>query len=191
MIKKSVVRNLMSNKRNILGEFLIKSTSLMIAKIAYDYITKNSFKKIAIYMSIKNEVRMEYLMGLIIGTKLDIFLPVCKKGDYMRFSKFEDINLMQKDYLGISCPKNDWVIDEKEIEVFFIPGLAFDAFGNRVGYGKGYFDRTLKNTRSSIFIGVCYDFQFILDDILESDNNDIGMDYILTEKGMHRVNNLQ
>ncbi|MHB1660967.1 MAG: 5-formyltetrahydrofolate cyclo-ligase [bacterium] len=191
MIKKGIVRNLMLNKRNRLGESSIESMSLRIAEIAYDYITANSFKSIAIYMSIKSEVRMEYLMALNKEKRFDIFLPACKKEDYICFNKLEDINSMQKDYFGISCPKNDCVIDEKEIEVFFIPGLAFDTFGNRVGYGKGCFDRALKNAHQSSFVGVCYDFQLISDDILEADNNDVGMDYILTEKGMHPVNNLQ
>ncbi len=181
----------MTNKRNQLDEFFIKSTSLKIAEIAIGYIMGNSFKNIAIYMSIKNEVRIQYIIDLNKGKKFDIFLPVCKKEDYICFNKLEDINSMQKDYFGIFCPKNDYTIDEKEIDVFFIPGLAFDTFGNRVGYGKGCFDRILKNAGKSFFVGVCYDFQLISGDILETDGNDIEMDFILTEKGMRRVTNLQ
>jgi len=179
----------MLNKRNQLDEFFIKSTSLKIAEIAFDYISDNSFKNIGIYMSIKNEVRIQYIIDLNKEKDFDIFLPVCKKEDYICFNKLEDVNSMQEDYFGISCPKNGYVIDEREIDVFFIPGLAFDTFGNRVGYGKGCFDRILKNADKSLFVGVCYDFQLISDDILEAYGNDVGMDFILTEKGMRPATN--
>ncbi|MDA8157827.1 MAG: 5-formyltetrahydrofolate cyclo-ligase [Deltaproteobacteria bacterium] len=191
MIKKTAARDLMRTKRNKLDEFFIKSASLKIAEFALDYIEANSFKNIAIYMSIKNEPRIEYVIDLNKEKKFDIFLPFCKKEDHICFNKLEDINSMRKDYFGISCPKNDNVIDEKDIDVFFVPGLAFDTSGNRVGYGKGCFDRILKNSGKSFFVGVCYDFQLISGDILETDDNDIGMDLVLTEKGMHSVTNLQ
>ena len=181
----------MRTKRNKLDEFFIKSASLKIAEFVLDYIETNSFKNIAIYMSIKNEPRIEYIIDLNKEKKFDIFLPFCKKEDHICFNKLEDINSMRKDYFGISCPKNDNTIDEKDIDVFFVPGLAFDKSGNRVGYGKGCFDRILKNSGKSFFIGVCYDFQLISGDIIETDGNDIGMDFILTEKGMYEAANLQ
>ncbi len=181
----------MRNKRDKLDEFFIKSAGLKIAEFAFDYIKANSFKNIAIYMSIKNEARIEYIIDFNKDKKFDIYLPFCKKEDRICFNKLEDINSMRKDYFGISCPKNDNTIDEKDIDVFFVPGLAFDKSGNRVGYGKGCFDRILKNLGKSFFIGVCYDFQLISGDILETDCNDIGMDFILTEKGMYEAANLQ
>ena len=186
MIKKSLARDLMKNKRDALDESFIKSASIDISKRAYGFITANYFKKTAIYMSIKNEVRIEYVIYFNKEKNIEIFLPVCKKEDYICFSKFNDMNSMHKDYYGIACPAGENAANEKDIEVFFIPGLAFDSFGNRVGYGKGCFDRILKKTDKSVLVGVCYDFQFISDDILESENNDIAMDFIITEKGMLR-----
>jgi len=181
----------MRNKRNKLDEFFMKSAGLKIAEFAFDYITANSFKNVAIYMSIKNEVRIEYIIDLNKDKKFNIYLPFCEKEDRICFTELEDINSMRKDYFGISCPKNGNAVDEKNIDVFFVPGLAFDISGNRVGYGKGCFDRILKNSGKSLFIGVCYDFQLISGDVLETDGNDIGMDFILTEKGMRGITNLQ
>ncbi len=180
----------MKDKRNRLSEPSIMTCSLNITKIAYDYIAINSFKNAAIYMSIKNEVRIEYMVALNNVRAIDIFLPVCKNYDDVYFNKIDDINCMQKDYFGISCPKSDFATDVKEIEVFFIPGLAFDMSGNRVGYGKGCYDGILAKAEESLFIGVCYEFQLIFSDVIEQNSHDIKMDYILTEKGMHKVNNL-
>jgi 5-formyltetrahydrofolate cyclo-ligase len=191
MVEKRAARNLMLGKRRSLSEILIKKYSLKIAQTAYDYVIANSFKNVAIYMSIRNEVRMEYLIELNKSKKFDIFLPVCQKEDNIYFNKLEDSDFMEKDYFGISCPKNGKTISEKEIEVFFIPGLAFDVFGNRVGYGKGCFDRILGNTGESVFVGVSYEFQVIYGDALESEASDVAMDFILTEKGMRIADNSQ
>ncbi|MGC8554152.1 MAG: 5-formyltetrahydrofolate cyclo-ligase [Candidatus Acidulodesulfobacterium sp.] len=187
MINKKDARELMKNKRIELTEPFINSASLNIAKLAYDCIVLNLFKKIAIYMSIKKEVRIEYLIGLNKGEDMQLFMPVCENDGHMGFYKFESMESMKRDSFGIICPKNGHKIDEKDIDVFFVPGLAFDIYGNRVGYGKGCFDRSLKKTADSYFIGVCYDFQFIKNDVLESEPEDVKMNFIITENGIFKI----
>lgn len=191
MLKKNVIRNLMADKRNNLNESFIKASSLKIAGIAYGYAMDNSFKNIAIYMSIKNEVRMEYIIELNKGKNIDIFLPVCANADDIYYNKFEDIDSMRKDFFGISCPKDGYSINKNDIEAFFIPGLAFDLTGNRVGYGRGYFDKALADISRPLFVGVCYEFQLISCDVIEMNDYDVKMNYILTENGMRKVNNLE
>ncbi len=187
MINKKDARKLMKNKRIGLKEPFISAASLSISKIAYDYIVLNLFKKIAIYMSIKNEVRMEYLIDVNKSGDIQLFMPLCENAGRMGFYKFESMDFMKRDSLGILCPKNADEIDEKDIDVFFVPGLAFDTYGNRVGYGKGCYDRSLKKAENSHFIGVCYDFQFIKNDVLEFEPEDVKMDFVITENGIHKI----
>jgi 5-formyltetrahydrofolate cyclo-ligase len=187
MINKKDVRELMKNNRIKLTEPFINAASLNISKIAYDYIVLNLFKKIAIYMSIKNEVRMEYLIDVNKSGDMQIFMPVCENDGRMGFYKFESMDSIKRDSLGILSPKNGDGIDEKDIDAFFVPGLAFDIYGNRVGYGKGCYDRSLKKAADSYFIGVCYDFQFIKNDALESEPEDVKMNFIITENGIFKV----
>ncbi len=187
MIKKIDARKLMKNMRSKLDESFIKSASLTISKIAYGYAMSNSFKKAAIYMSIKNEARIEYLIDLNTRKDLEIFLPSCKKENCMNFYKFEDLCSMRRDSFGILCPENGYKIDEKEIDVFFVPGLAFDASGNRVGYGRGCYDKILMNADKSYFVGICYDFQLIKNNVLESHAGDVAMDFIITECEIFKV----
>ena len=187
MINKKDARELMKNKRIELTEPYINAASLSISKIAYDYIILNLFKKIVIYMSIKNEVRIEYLIDENKNGDIRFFMPFCDNGGRMCFYKFESIDLMKRDSFGILSPKNGHKIDEKDIDVFFVPGLAFDIYGNRVGYGKGCYDRSLKKAENSHFIGVCYDFQFIKNDVLEFEPEDVKMNSIITENGIYKV----
>lgn len=80
---------------------------------------------------------------------------------------------------NIEEPTGDDLTDINEIELIVTPGVAYDRNGNRVGRGKGYYDRLLAETRA-VKIGVGYDFQLIDDDI-ETDGHDVKVDIIITE----------
>ncbi|MDE6528677.1 MAG: 5-formyltetrahydrofolate cyclo-ligase, partial [Muribaculaceae bacterium] len=69
--------------------------------------------------------------------------------------------------------------DISEIELIIVPGVAYDRLGNRVGRGKGYYDRLLATSKATK-IGVGYDFQF-LDEDIQADQHDVTMDIIITE----------
>ena len=60
-----------------------------------------------------------------------------------------------------------------------MPGVAFDKTGARLGYGKGYYDRLLADTRA-MKIGVGYDFQLVDDDI-DTDTHDVPVDIVITQ----------
>lgn len=77
-------------------------------------------------------------------------------------------------------PKNTrFKIDERCIDVSYVPGVAFDSSGKRIGYGGGYYDRFLnKLEKHSKKIALCYDFQ-VLDDI-PVEAHDILVDDIIT-----------
>lgn len=189
MIKKNIARKKMVERRNKLSEDEIKYFSLNIAANAYSFIKDNCFKNVAIYMSVKSEVRIEYIIELDAAKSINFYLPQYSKEKYICFNKFENINSMKKDDYGILCPESSCTTHLMEIDVFFIPGVVFDIFGNRVGYGKGCYDKVLSQAKDSLFIGVCYGFQLISDDELEFDNNDIKMHYLLTENGFIKVSN--
>ena len=66
--------------------------------------------------------------------------------------------------------------------LMILPGLAFDFNGNRLGYGKGFYDRYLKKG-NFIKVGLAYDFQVV--DKLEVKEHDQKMDVIVTEKAVY------
>lgn len=79
----------------------------------------------------------------------------------------------------IEEPDGNDVADISSIEVVVVPGVAYDRAGNRVGRGKGYYDRLLASTRATK-IGVGYDFQLV--DEIDADPHDVVMDVIVTER---------
>jgi len=79
---------------------------------------------------------------------------------------------------NIEEPTGDDITDINEIELIVTPGVAYDRYGNRVGRGKGYYDRLLADTRA-VKIGIGYDFQLV--DEIEADDHDVKVDIIITE----------
>ena len=88
----------------------------------------------------------------------------------------------RKGLFNILEPKNSFEQNINEIDLVIVPALCVDTKGNRVGYGKGYYDRFLKtlNREKTKCIVVIWD-DFIVDEI-EADIFDEKIDYIITEK---------
>jgi 5-formyltetrahydrofolate cyclo-ligase len=72
----------------------------------------------------------------------------------------------------------------KEIDLILVPGIVFAKDGHRIGYGKGFYDRLLKNT-SAVKIGIAYEFQII--ENIPAEPHDTPMDFIATEKGIKKI----
>ncbi|MCM1336934.1 MAG: 5-formyltetrahydrofolate cyclo-ligase [Candidatus Amulumruptor caecigallinarius] len=66
------------------------------------------------------------------------------------------------------------------IDLVIVPGVAYDRHGNRVGRGKGFYDRLLADCRAAK-VGIAYDFQ-LLDDDIDADPHDAPVDIIITER---------
>ena len=72
-------------------------------------------------------------------------------------------------------------------DLIVVPGVAFDLSGRRIGYGKGYYDRSLHRLEGSgRLVGFCYDFQLLQEIVGEP--HDVTMDIIVTESRVVRVN---
>jgi 5-formyltetrahydrofolate cyclo-ligase len=90
-----------------------------------------------------------------------------------------------KSKLGFLEPVADGAkrIEKKELKGLLIPGLGFDAKGNRLGRGKGHYDRFLRGF-GGIKVGIGYEAQMVSE--LPSEDHDIQMDFIVTDKKVYR-----
>ena len=70
-------------------------------------------------------------------------------------------------------------IHAKEVDLWFIPGLAFDLSGHRLGYGKGYYDRLLSHIQKPL-VGLCLESQIV--EHVPTDSFDVSMNFLMTEK---------
>lgn len=79
----------------------------------------------------------------------------------------------------IEEPTGEDTVDPTEIELIVVPAVAYDRRGNRLGRGKGFYDRLLAETRAAK-IGVGYDFQLL--DELPAEPHDVPMDMVITQQ---------
>ncbi len=128
----------------------------------------------------QNEVNTEFLLHLLSGKDKEI---VVSKSDFatmeMRHFLLTDSTRLVVNNYGIPEPENGIEIPVDRIEVVFVPLLAFDLAGNRVGYGKGFYDRFLSKCRPETFkIGLSFfEAEPFCSDVFESD---IKLDYCVT-----------
>lgn len=79
----------------------------------------------------------------------------------------------------IEEPTGNDTADISQIELVVVPAVAYDRRGNRVGRGKGYYDRLLAETKATK-VGVGYDFQ-LLEEEIPSEPHDVAVDIVITE----------
>lgn len=84
----------------------------------------------------------------------------------------------------IEEPQGDETVSVSDIELIIVPGVAYDRAGNRVGRGKGYYDRLLADSKA-MKIGLAYDFQLV--DEIDAETHDVKVDVVITDKGVVRV----
>lgn len=79
----------------------------------------------------------------------------------------------------IEEPDGDDTIDISQIDLIIVPAVAYDRNGNRVGRGKGYYDRLLRQSKAAT-IGVCYDFQIY--DSIDTEEHDVAVHFVVTDR---------
>jgi 5-formyltetrahydrofolate cyclo-ligase len=104
----------------------------------------------------------------------ELFLPKVD-GDTLKIVAYDKSRLITGAY-NILEPDDNNYFPVEDIELIIIPGVAFDKQKNRLGRGKGYYDKLLSNTEA-FKIGICYDFQLV--DEISTDAHDIKMDIVI------------
>ena len=95
-----------------------------------------------------------------------------------------DSTPLKTNHLGITEPFNGIQINNNQIDLVFVPLLAFDNFGHRVGYGGGYYDKFLSKCPRAIKVGLSY-FDPI-NKIEDINSKDIKLDYCITPNKVYK-----
>lgn len=178
---KEEIRNAMRSKRRGLTKEFITDCGIEIAKSFISFIDRPDI--VLVFMASFNEPDMTEITEYLYECGIDVAVPVINKTtDEITISRLDDCMPLIKGEYGIPEPKEIIPLTMDDIELALVPGLAFSKKGERIGFGKGYYDRLLKGYNGTK-IGICYDFQIF--DELPSDENDIKMDLIMTEKGIY------
>lgn len=178
---KAELRKTYRKHRNSLSDTEIDNFSLTIANQLlklpiWDY----SFYHIFLTIEEQKEINTDYILNILSGKDKNIIIS---KSNFEtgKMSQFllTDNTVIKKNQYNIPEPIDGIEISNDKIEVVFIPLLAFDKTGNRVGYGKGFYDRFLANCKpKTIKIGLS--FFKAENEITDIFKNDIRLDYCIT-----------
>ena len=106
-----------------------------------------------------------------------IILPVVQN-DILVLREFNGVQNLKKSKFGILEPVGKDFTDFSKIDLAIIPGKVFDRCLNRIGRGKGYYDRLLPKL-NSYFMGICYSFQ--LKNEIPVEEHDIPMNCVISQ----------
>lgn len=136
---------------------------------------------VALYAPIHNEVdTAEVMQVALASTKIVLFPAVCHKG--LEFRRITSPSVLRRGAFNIlepdeTCP----VHSPEEADLIVVPGVTFDVCGRRIGYGKGYYDKSLHQLEGKgKMVGFCYDFQLVGE--IAEEPHDVKMDMIITER---------
>ncbi len=133
----------------------------------------------------QKEVNTECILHLLSGKDKEI---IVSKSDFttrnMTHFLLTDSTKIKKNSYNIPEPVDGIEVPVTKIDVVFVPLLAYDTKGNRVGYGKGFYDKFLSNCKpETIKIGLSFfEAEETIGDVFE---NDVKLDYCITPKKVY------
>ncbi|MCC8073535.1 MAG: 5-formyltetrahydrofolate cyclo-ligase [Clostridiales bacterium] len=144
-------------------------------------------KTVLFYAALDDEINLDCCILDALNSNKKVALPVCLDNDgNMEFYYINSLDDILVASFGVREPNSNCKkVTDFSGSVCIVPGIAFDRHGYRLGYGKGYYDRFLKNyTLNSV--GVCYNK--LIKEKLPVGEYDIAVDYIVSENGIFSAN---
>jgi 5-formyltetrahydrofolate cyclo-ligase len=145
-------------------------------------------KRIGLYASMPAELGTAPLIELARERGCEIYLPriVSLRARLMRFVLLADRGRMHA--FGMHEPAGYDILGARFLDTLFVPAVALDRFGARLGHGAGFYDRALAFRRARThwrgprLVGLAYSFQIVSQ--IPVTATDIGMDFVVTDRGI-------
>lgn len=138
--------------------------------------------KVGVFRPLPDELSVRWLERELAAKGTRLYYPKIIQKDEIEFRHVPDpqASVWQVGPYGIQEPgPMAEVIVPDELDVIFVPGLAFGRSGERIGMGKGYYDRFLANAPHTLRVSLCFDLQLFPE--LQQNTWDQPVDWIITE----------
>ena len=134
---------------------------------------------ILLYWSMEDEVQTHDFVNRWYQQKT-LLLP-CVDGDDLRLRQYTGPECLKEgEQFGIGEPTGPEFTDLNSVQMIIVPGVAFDRHNNRMGRGRGFYDRLLKSTPNAYKVGVAFNFQMV--ELVPTEEFDVPMNAVITEK---------
>lgn len=182
VVLKNLLRSEYRQKRNNLSAASVSSKSRAITKILLENESITKALTYGLYFPVNNEVDTRFIFEYIRSCDKKAYFPrVYDHG--LEFHKVGRLDKLGAGNFGVpEPPAESEKIDIKDLDIVLVPGIVYDRKGYRIGYGKGFYDRTLEGADVSRLFGLCYGFQLIHE--LPVDKYDKSVGAVVTENGL-------
>ncbi|MEH6938636.1 5-formyltetrahydrofolate cyclo-ligase [Bacillus sp. JJ664] len=173
-----------------LNEITVKERNVKSKQIIDQLITTPEWNKantIATTMPMEHEIDTTLFIEVCWRLHKDVVVPKCiHKTKEMQFFKITSFEQLEKGYFGIQEPNESLCekINKDEIDLIVVPGVAYTAKGDRLGYGGGYYDRYLSNYAGNL-AALAYNLQIVEELPIEA--HDQRMPLIITETNIMKT----
>ncbi len=176
---KKTLRSIILDKRiNTDAQQIVEKSSCICTNLL-KVLSDLNYETIALYSSFRKEADLSELFRVVVNDKKVVFPFIsAKKMIFRRACSEKDF---RPGKFGIMEPMGE---EEKKIDVFILPAVAFDRNFYRLGYGGGYYDRYFSENLKTVLIGSVFDFQIVQDVFHEE--HDVQADMIVSESGILR-----
>lgn len=177
MLKAELRKNIRERKRQFTSKMLGELSLMLINKLLENDKIKEA-NTILMYYSMPDEVNTHQVVDTLVALGKKVLLPVVINGEELEIREYKDKNDLKEGIAyHIMEPIGEKYNDYKNIDVAVVPGMSFDDNGNRLGRGKGYYDRFLKQIPQAYKIGICFNFQKVK--AVPTEETDIKMDEVI------------
>lgn len=176
-------------KRSIRAQFLVERKSRPIEscidssdKVQQRFLCSRLFHGadcLALYSAIHNEVATDAVAVRAMEAGKTLVYPRIK-GDALEFVVVKSLADLAPGAFGVLEPRGCTLVPAQELDLIVVPGVVFDRVGHRLGYGRGFYDRTLSLCRADcIRVGFAYDAQLV--EALPAAEHDQTLSVLMTE----------
>jgi len=185
MNKEDVRRDALKARRSLSAEQVEK----LSARIQNVLMVLPEFLKagvVASYAAKRDEVQTGRIMRSVLSSGKTLLVPRTDPHSLsLRFCEIRSLDQLAPGYLGIlEPPLTSKAVPLSECQLVVVPVVAWDYAGQRVGYGKGYFDRELRSRGRAAAVGLAFETQHR--DRLPATPSDVPLDIIVTERRIIR-----
>jgi len=170
---------MLSRRRHLSAESCVR-LSLMIQE---RFLASDSYRRagsLGLYSAVLNEVQTELVARRALADGKCLSYPRVK-GEALEFVTVRSVAELVPGSYGILEPAGADLMAWADLELLVVPGVAFDPRGHRLGYGKGYYDRTLTRCPAAMErVGFAYEFQVV--ERLPADDHDCRLTRLVTEQ---------
>lgn len=176
--EKARLRTAFLNKRLSLSQADHRALSGSLCRQLVDLVTVRRVRRIHVFWPLHEKREVDVCPAILkwLADELEVWLPVVHE-DRLHGGQLHDPNHLKPGPYGTEQPEYDPAFKWDQMDLIIVPALAADHDGYRLGYGGGYYDRTLQDVRVPT---VCPIFPWELTRHLPHEPHDVQMTHIIT-----------